>query len=157
VLAVSSIHGLILALLSVDCERTVSDGGNGQHSPTQKRDPGGQHFCTLRAALTDRERGLLAGALLAACGDTAAAATPVVGPLRLDSADPSLMSRADVARLWAHLRSTDPAALQRALRTLAERPAMVAMLDGLFAPSRGSSDTSTLGGDPTDEGAARGA
>ena len=107
------------------------------------------------AALTDRERGLLASALLAACGGTAEA-TPVVTQLRLDSADPSPMSRADVARLLAHLRATDAAALRHALRTFGERPEMVATLDGLFAPSRERSDTGTLGGDPASGGATRG-
>ena len=95
----------------------------------------------------DRERGLLASALLAACGET-----NVVARLRLDSADPSLMSRADVARLLAHLRATDRAALARAFRDLREHPTLTTVLDGLFAPSRDSSDTSALGGDPTQPG-----
>jgi hypothetical protein len=95
----------------------------------------------------DRERGLLASALLAACGET-----NVVAQLRLDSADPSLMSRADVARLLAHLRANDSAVLARALRDLREQPNMTTVLDGVFAPSRDSSDTSTLGGDPTEQG-----
>lgn len=33
---------------------------------------------------------------------------------------------------------------------------MTVVLDGLFAPSRGSSDTGGLGGDPTGEDASRG-
>ena len=108
------------------------------------------------AVLTDRERGLLASALLVACGGGAAEATPVVAQLRLDSADPSLMSRADVTRLLAHLRATDAAALRHALRTFGERPEMVATLDGLFAPSRERSDTGTLGGEPASGGTTRG-
>ena len=105
------------------------------------------------ATLTDRGRGLLASALLTACGGTAAETAPVVVQLRLDSTDPSLMSRADVAQLLEHLRAHDAAALRRALVALAEHPETVATLDGLFAPSRGRSDTSNLGGDPTSKDA----
>lgn len=103
----------------------------------------------LVAGLADRERGLLASALIAVCDGTADGAAPVAALLRLDSADPSLMSRADVARLLAHLEAQDSAALRRAFQAFRDDPAMHATLDGLFAPAREDSDTSGLGGDPT--------
>ena len=103
----------------------------------------------LVAGLADRERGLLAGALLAVCDGAAEGAAPVVARLRLDSADPRLMSRPMFARPVAHLRGHDCAALQRALQDFRDDPAMRATLDGIFAPSGEDADTSRLGGDPT--------
>lgn len=96
--------------------------------------------------LADGERGYLAGALLTACGDEAVVLIP---RLDLDSADPSLMSRRDVARLLAHLQAHDGAALERTRQLLRVGTMPAALFDDLFAPSRGSSDTSRLGGDPT--------
>lgn len=83
---------------------------------TAPGEPGDEPGSPL-AGLTDWGRGLLASALLAACqGEN------IVARLRLDSADPSLMSRADVAWLLAHLREHDGAALGRALRPSASIP-----------------------------------
>lgn len=106
------------------------------------------------AALTDEERGRLATALLIARGDENEQAT-WLAQLRLDSADPSLMSRADVAILLADLGRRDPAAARRATRALAHNRPADGILGAIFAPSRGTSDTSTLGGDPTADAEAR--
>lgn len=95
--------------------------------------------------LDDGERGFLAGALLVACGDEAGALIP---RLNLDSADPSLMSRSDVARLLAHMQAQGGEALGRARQALRTGDMPPALLDDLFAPSRGNSDTSRLGDDP---------
>ncbi len=100
------------------------------------------------AGLDDRQRGLLASALLGASAGSGGGAAPVVAFLSLDSADPSLMSRADVARLLAHLQAHDPPALRRAYLALRDHPAMVATLGGVFAPARGESDTGRLGTAP---------
>ncbi len=81
------------------------------------------------------------------CSPRAATRSP---RLELDSADPSLMSRRDVARLLAHLRAHDRAALHRVGAILREGGGAPAIFDDLFAPSRGDSDTSRLGEDPTE-------
>jgi hypothetical protein len=95
------------------------------------------------AGLTDQERGLLASALVSAYeGPDGRARITALG---LDSADPSLMSRADVAHLLVYMWRDDQAALRRALRSLREDPETRQVLGGLFAPSRGSSDTGRLG------------
>ncbi len=108
---------------------------------------GGQEATALLDRLDDEGRGQLAGALLAACGDEA----PVlIGSLQLDSADPSLMSRRDVALLLAHLQAHDRAALGRVGEILRTGGGAPAIFDDLFAPSRGDSDTSRLGEDPTE-------
>lgn len=99
--------------------------------------------------IADGERGLLASALIDACAEAAPESAPLVARLRLDSADPSLMSRRDVATLLAHLQAHDSGALRRALLTLRDAPRLHVTLGGLFAPSRGGSDTSNLGSDPT--------
>ncbi len=103
------------------------------------------------AGLSDGERGLLASALVGAYDAPEGESGAGLARLRLDSTDPSLMSRGDVALLLIDLHARDGAALQGAFRALGERPEMRTTLGGLFAPSRGSSDTSTLGGDPTIE------
>ena len=94
------------------------------------------------ATLTDHERGLLASALAGALEKDGSA--PVV-QLGLESADPSLMSRSDVARLLVHLQREDRATLRRALQSLREAPDMQQVVGALFAPSRESSDTGRLG------------
>ena len=101
------------------------------------------------ATLNDLERGRLATALLAACDD----ATGRLAALHLDSTDPSLMSRADLATLLADTLGRDRGAVERAFAALGETTEPSGTLGAIFAPSRGSSDTSTLGGDPTQEGA----
>jgi len=98
------------------------------------------------AGLTDQERGLLASALVAAYEESDGV-TPFAA-LGLDSTDPSLMSRNDVAHLLIHLRRDDPSALHRVLRSLREDPETQQVLGGLFAPSRGTSDTGRLGTEP---------
>jgi hypothetical protein len=98
------------------------------------------------AGLTDQERGLLASALAAAY-DEPESQTPLAA-LGLDSTDPSLMSRNDVANLLVHLRRDDPSALGRVLRSLRDDPKTQQVLGGLFAPSRGTSDTGRLGTEP---------
>jgi hypothetical protein len=98
------------------------------------------------ATLTDQERGLLASALVSAY--EAPDGTARVAALGLDSADPSLMSRSDVAHLLTYLRRDHPAALRRVLRSLREDPETQQLLGGLFAPSRGTSDTGRLGTEP---------
>lgn len=105
--------------------------------------------------LSDGDRGLLASALVGAHAEREGESESLIAQLRLDSADPSLMSRGDVAALLAHLQAHDSAALRRALLTLRDEPQMHTTLGGLFAPSRGSSDTSSLGSDPTTEITAR--
>jgi len=105
--------------------------------------------------LSDGERGLLASALFDARTTEIDAGDALIAQLRLDSADPSLMSRSDVATLMAHLQAHDSAALRRALRTLRDAPTMRTTLGGSYAPSRGSSDTSNLGDDPTTERSSR--
>jgi hypothetical protein len=108
---------------------------------------GEQEAAALLDRVDDAGRGRLGGALLAACGDE----VPVlIARLELDSADPSLMSRRDVARLLAHLRAHDRAALHRVGAILREGGGAPAIFDDLFAPSRGDSDTSRLGEDPTE-------
>jgi len=89
----------------------------------------------------------LAGALLAACD---AEMPMLIARLELDSADPSLMSRRDVSRLLAHLQAHDRAALHRVGAILRAGGGTPALFDDLFAPSRGDSDTSRLGEDPTE-------
>lgn len=101
------------------------------------------------AELSDGERGLLASALMGTHATEEDAGDALIARLRLDSADPSLMSRSDVATLLAHLQAHDSAALRRALQTLRDAPTMHTTLGGNYAPSRGSSDTSNLGTDPT--------
>lgn len=105
--------------------------------------------------LSDGERGVLATALVGANAEREGESGPLIAQLRLDSADPSLMSRNDVAKLLAHLQAHDGAALHRALDALRTAPQVRATLGGLFAPSRGSSDTSSLGSDPTNDTATR--
>ncbi len=100
------------------------------------------------ATLDDGERGRLASALLDADGDPNERAARLT-ELRLDSADPSLMSRADVATLLADLCGRDRGAVERAFAAMADMTTSRSTLGAIFAPSRGSSDTSTLGGDPT--------
>jgi hypothetical protein len=95
------------------------------------------------AGLTDQERGLLASVLVTTYEESEDR-TPLAA-LGLDSTDPSLMSRNDVAHLLVHLRRDDPSALHRVLRSLREDPEMRQVLGGLFAPSRGTSDTGRLG------------
>ena len=107
------------------------------------------------ATLTDQERGRLAAALLVARGDENEQAA-WMSQLHLDSADPSLMSRADVAILLADLGRSDPAAARRATRAMADNAMADGTLGAIFAPSRGTSDTSTLGGDPTADEKAQG-
>ncbi|HEY8598277.1 MAG TPA: hypothetical protein VIL85_07590 [Thermomicrobiales bacterium] len=104
--------------------------------------------------LSDGERGLLASALVGASAAESGGGEQLIAQLRLDSADPSLMSRSDVATLLAHLQAHDSTALRRALQTLRDAPTMLTTLGGGYAPSRGSSDTSNLGTDPTIETAA---
>ena len=105
----------------------------------------------LLGEISDGERGLLASVLIDACADNNPESTPVFTQLRLDSADPSLMSRRDVATLLAHLQAHDSKALRHALLALGDAPQLHPILGGLFAPSRGNSDTSSLGNDPTTE------
>ena len=100
------------------------------------------------ATLDDQERGRLASALIDASGD----ATGRLTELRLDSTDPSLMSRADLATLLADTFVRDRRAVERAFAAMGETTEAIGTLGAIFAPSRGSSDTSTLGGDPTEEG-----
>lgn len=104
--------------------------------------------------LSDGERGLLASALIDTHAERKGESESLIAELRLDSADPSLMSRGDVATLLTHLQTHDKATLRHALRTLHDEPQMHTILGSLFAPSRGSSDTSTLGSDPTINAAA---
>lgn len=101
--------------------------------------------------ISDRERGVLASALLDAYPDSEPENATVISQLRLDSADPSLMSRRDVRTLVAHVQVHNRQALRRALLTLGDAPQIHSTLSGLFAPSRGASDTSNLGSDPTTE------
>lgn len=105
-----------------------------------------QEATTLVERLDDGARGQLAGALLAACGDEAPG---LIARLELDSADPSLMSRRDVTQLLIHLQAHDRAALHRVGTILRAGGGAPAIFDDLFAPSRGDSDTSRLGEDPT--------
>ena len=107
---------------------------------------GEQEATTLLDRLDDAARGQLAGALLAACGDEA---PRLIARLELDSADPSLMSRRDVMQLLVHLQAHDRAALHRVGAILRAGGGAPAIFDDLFAPSRGDSDTSRLGEDPT--------
>jgi hypothetical protein len=106
-----------------------------------------QEATALLDRLDDEARGQLAGALLAACGDEAPG---LIARLELDSADPSLMSRRDVARLLTHLQAHDRAGLHRAGEILRTGGGAPPIFDDLFAPSRGDSDTSRLGEDPTE-------
>jgi hypothetical protein len=105
----------------------------------------------LLGEIADEERGVLASALLAAYPHNAPENATVISQLRLDSADPSLMSRRDVSTLLAHLQAHDRQALSCALLTLVDAPQLHSIIGGLFAPSRDTSDTSNLGGDPTTE------
>lgn len=114
-------------------------GGKDRRAPGT--DPFGDDAAA--ATLTDRERGLLAGAVLAAAEDATGDAP--VARLGLESADPGLMSRAEVARLIAYLRHHKPAACRRALATWRDAPAPQQLLDTLFAPSRGDAATGRLG------------
>ena len=107
---------------------------------------GEREAATLLDRLDDEGRGQLAGALLAACGD---AVPTLIARLELDSADPSLMSRRDVTLLLIHVGAYDRAALHRAVAILRAGGGVPAIFDDLFAPSRGDSDTSRLGEDPT--------
>lgn len=100
------------------------------------------------ATLDDGARGRLASALLDSYSDDGES-TARLATLRLDSADPSLMSRADVAALLADTYARDRGAVERAIAALASTTVSHSTLGAIFAPSRGSSDTSTLGGDPT--------
>ncbi len=108
---------------------------------------GEQEAMALLDRLDDEARGQLAGALLAACD---AEMPMLIARLELDSADPSLMSRRDVVRLLAHLQAHDRAALHRVGAILRAGGGAPAIFDDLFAPSRGDSDTSRLGEDPTE-------
>ena len=108
---------------------------------------GEQEATALLDRLDDEARGQLAGALLAACD---AEMPMLIARLELDSADPSLMSRRDVVRLLAHLQAHDRAALHRVGAILRAGGGAPAIFDDLFAPSRGDSDTSRLGEDPTE-------
>lgn len=108
---------------------------------------GAQEATALLDRLDDEARGQLAGALLAACGEEAPA---LIARLTLDSADPSLMSRRDVILLLTHLCVHDQAALHRVGTILRAGGGAPTIFDDLFAPSRGDSDTSRLGADPTD-------
>jgi len=105
-----------------------------------------QEVTALLDRLDDEARGQLAGALLTACGDEVPG---LIARLDLDSADPTLMSRRDVTRLLAHLQAHDRAALHRVGAILRTGGGAPAIFDDLFAPSRGDSDTSRLGEDPT--------
>jgi hypothetical protein len=107
---------------------------------------GEQEATALLERLDDEGRGQLAGALLAACGEEA----PVlIARLELDSADPSLMSRRDVALLLVHLQAHDREALGRVGAILRAGGGTPALFGDLFAPSRDDSDTGRLGEDPT--------
>lgn len=108
---------------------------------------GEQEAMALLDRLDDEARGQLAGALLAACD---AEMPMLIARLELDSADPSLMSRRDVSRLLAHLQAHDRAALHRVGAILRAGGGAPALFDDLFVPSRGDSDTSRLGEDPTE-------
>jgi hypothetical protein len=105
----------------------------------------------LLVEIADEERGRLAGTLIDAYQHSKPENADIVSQLRLDSADPSLMSRRDVRTLLAHVQSHDRQALRRALLALGDAPQPHSTLSGLFAPSRGTSDTSNLGSDPTVE------
>jgi len=59
------------------------------------------------------------------------------------------MSRRDVTQLLVHLQAHDRAALHRVGAILRAGGGAPAIFDDLFAPSRGDSDTSRLGEDPT--------
>lgn len=115
------------------------------HSDTGKASDEAAAFI---AALDDAGRGRVAAALLAARGDESEQ-TAWLAQLQPDSADPSLMSRADVALLLADLARRDPDAARRAVRGMADDGGGSGTLGAIFAPSRGASDTSSLGGDPT--------
>jgi hypothetical protein len=105
----------------------------------------------LLSEISDEERGILASALIDAYPDDASENATIISQLRLDSADPSLMSRRDVSTLLTHLQAHDRQALRRALLLPSDASRLHSTLGGLFAPSRGTSDTSSLGSDPTTE------
>lgn len=98
----------------------------------------------LADALTDHERGLLASALVAAYEQIEGSFGELVSALGLDSADPSLMSRADVARVLAFTQRERPATFRQALRTLRDHPRMIYHLGAPFAPLPEASDTSRI-------------
>lgn len=94
--------------------------------------------------LSDHERGLLASAVVAAHEALAGPFGPLVAALGLDSADPSLMSRADVARVLASIQREHPETLRQALRDLRDHPRLIHLLGAPFAPLPEASDTSRI-------------
>jgi hypothetical protein len=93
--------------------------------------------------LTDRERGILAGALVMAYEEVQDG--PTLTGLGLESADPSLMSRHDVGRLLAAVRERGEGVLRAAIAALHDHPESYQLLGGIFAPSRYATDTGRLG------------
>ena len=95
-------------------------------------------------ALPDHERGVLASALMDAFDGGASSFADAVAALGLDSADPSLMSRADVVALLGYAQRERPDTFRRALRALRDHPRLIHLIGAPFAPMSDSSDTSHI-------------
>ena len=127
-------EGLVEELLAVEPERFAREAR------------------ALVDALPDHERGLLASALVGGHETQEESFVEIAATLGLDSTDPSLMSRADVARLLVDTQRERPETLRAALRALREQPRLIHSLGAPFAPMSDSSDTSRIATTSSDEG-----
>ncbi len=127
-------EGLVEELLAVEPERFAREAR------------------ALVDALPDHERGLLASALVGGHETQEESFVEIAATLGLDSTDPSLMSRADVARLLVDTQRERPETLRAALRALREQPRLIHSLGAPFAPMSDSSDTSRIAHESSDEG-----
>jgi hypothetical protein len=118
-------NAVVAGLLAIEPQRFAEEAGR------------------FAAGLSDRERGILAGALVMAYEGVPDG--PTLTGLGLDSADPSLMSRRDVGRLLAAVRERGEDVLRAAIAALHDHPESQQLLGGIFAPSRYAADTGRLG------------
>lgn len=127
--------------------RFVVDGGSdGIAGRLLASAPG--HFAreaqTLADSLPDHQRGLLASVLVSAYEQHGESFGELVAALGLDSADPGLMSSADLARTLIFTHRERPAMFRQALTMLHDQPQMIHLLGAPFAPLPESSDTSHI-------------
>jgi hypothetical protein len=103
------------------------------------------------AGLADGERGLLASALVGAYDAPEGESGAGLARLRLDSTDPSLMSRGDVALLLIDLHARDGAALQAHSARWENAPRCAPPSAGSSRPPAAVPIRVPSGGDPTIE------
>ena len=122
------------------------DGGANLADKLLKLEPGrfAREARGVVEVLPDHERGVLASALVDAFDGGEYGFADAVAALGLDSADPSLMSRADVVALLGYAQRERPDTFRRALRALRDHPRLIHLIGAPFAPMSESSDTSHI-------------